>query len=83
MPIGAGKPEANYIIERLIDIAARQTGFDRINLRRRNLIAEFPYRSALGMPIFNSARFFISSTRFFCAEVIANLGRGSATTGGS
>jgi len=48
---GAGKPEANYIIERLIDIAARQTGFDRINLRRRNLIAEFPYRSALGMPI--------------------------------
>ena len=48
---GAGKPEANYIIERLIDIAARRIGCDPVSLRRRNLIAEFPYRSALGMTI--------------------------------
>jgi aerobic carbon-monoxide dehydrogenase large subunit len=45
---GAGKPEANYLIERLIDQAARQCGFDAIELRRRNLIASFPYRKALG-----------------------------------
>jgi carbon-monoxide dehydrogenase large subunit len=45
---GAGKPEANYIIERLIDAAADQCGFDRIDLRRRNLISAFPYRKALG-----------------------------------
>ncbi|WP_428486816.1 xanthine dehydrogenase family protein molybdopterin-binding subunit [Rhodopila sp.] len=45
---GAGKPEANYLIERLIDHAARQCGFDPITLRRRNLIASFPYRKALG-----------------------------------
>lgn len=45
---GAGKPEANYIIERLIDAAARQCGFDPIALRRRNLIGTFPYRKALG-----------------------------------
>ncbi len=45
---GAGKPEANYLIERLIDQAARQCGFDPIALRRRNLIASFPYRKALG-----------------------------------
>ena len=45
---GAGKPEANYLIERLIDKAARQCGFDPIDLRRRNLIASFPYRKALG-----------------------------------
>lgn len=45
---GAGKPEANYIIERLIDAAAAQFGFDRIDLRRRNLIGTFPYRKALG-----------------------------------
>ncbi|HVY15270.1 MAG TPA: xanthine dehydrogenase family protein molybdopterin-binding subunit [Rhodopila sp.] len=45
---GAGKPEANYIIERLIDAAAAQCGFDRIELRRRNLIGTFPYRKALG-----------------------------------
>ncbi|HEY0912185.1 MAG TPA: xanthine dehydrogenase family protein molybdopterin-binding subunit, partial [Bradyrhizobium sp.] len=45
---GAGKPEANYLIERLIDKAARQCGFDPIELRRHNLIASFPYQKALG-----------------------------------
>jgi aerobic carbon-monoxide dehydrogenase large subunit len=45
---GAGKPEANYLIERLIDKAARQCGFDPIDLRRRNLVASFPYQKALG-----------------------------------
>jgi carbon-monoxide dehydrogenase large subunit len=45
---GAGKPEANYLIERLIDRAARRCGFDRIDLRRRNMIARFPYPKALG-----------------------------------
>jgi len=48
---GAGKPEANYIIERLIDLAARETGRDPAELRRLNLIADFPYRSAMGMII--------------------------------
>ena len=35
---GAGKPEVNYMIERLIDEAARRCGFDAIDLRRRNLV---------------------------------------------
>jgi carbon-monoxide dehydrogenase large subunit len=48
---GAGKPEANYLIERLIDIAARRNGWDPVDLRRRNVIAAFPYRSALGMTV--------------------------------
>jgi carbon-monoxide dehydrogenase large subunit len=48
---GAGKPEANYLIERLIDIAARRIGTDPVSLRRRNMIDAFPYRSALGMTI--------------------------------
>lgn len=48
---GAGKPEANYLIERLIDEAARRFGFDRIDLRRRNLVASFPYPKALGTTI--------------------------------
>jgi len=48
---GAGKPEANYVIERLVDIAALRLGCDPVSLRRRNLITEFPYRSALGMTI--------------------------------
>ncbi|MBV1800040.1 xanthine dehydrogenase family protein molybdopterin-binding subunit [Siccirubricoccus sp. G192] len=46
---GAGKPEANYMIERLVDAAARACGFDPAALRRRNLVTQFPYRSALGM----------------------------------
>jgi aerobic carbon-monoxide dehydrogenase large subunit len=48
---GAGKPEVNYMIERLIDEAARRCGFDAIELRRRNLVNEFPYRKALGTVI--------------------------------
>ena len=45
---GAGKPEANYLLERLIDLAARRHGFDPADLRRRNMIADFPYAKALG-----------------------------------
>ena len=48
---GAGKPEANYIIERLIDKAAAQCGFDPIDLRRRNLVGSFPYQKALGTTV--------------------------------
>jgi carbon-monoxide dehydrogenase large subunit len=47
---GAGRPESIHIIERLMDEAARQTGIDRIELRRRNFIApdRFPYKNAMG-----------------------------------
>jgi aerobic carbon-monoxide dehydrogenase large subunit len=48
---GAGKPEANYLIERLVDRAARQLQLDPVALRRRNLISRFPYRSGLGVTI--------------------------------
>ncbi len=44
---GAGRPEAIYAIERAIDVAAQRHGFDRIALRRRNMIApdQMPYRT--------------------------------------
>jgi carbon-monoxide dehydrogenase large subunit len=45
---GAGRPEATYLIETAIDAAARQLGIDPIELRRRNLVRSFPYRTALG-----------------------------------
>ncbi|MCC2675231.1 MAG: carbon monoxide dehydrogenase [Ramlibacter sp.] len=47
---GAGRPEAIYIIERLMDEAARQTGIDRIELRRRNFIRpeQMPYKNPMG-----------------------------------
>ena len=47
---GAGRPEANYALERLIDEAARVTGLDPVRLRRRNLIPlkKIPYKTAVG-----------------------------------
>lgn len=48
---GAGKPEANYMLERLIDEAARITGFDRIALRRLNLVRDFPHRTPMNTAI--------------------------------
>jgi carbon-monoxide dehydrogenase large subunit len=44
---GAGRPEGNYFMERLIETAAREMGIDGIELRRRNHIApeEMPYKS--------------------------------------
>jgi len=47
----AGRPEAMFVIERLIDLAAVQCGFDRVSLRRRNLVPERPrsYVNPLGL----------------------------------
>jgi carbon-monoxide dehydrogenase large subunit len=47
---GAGRPEANYYMERLVDTAAREMGIDRVELRRRNHIpaAAMPYRAPNG-----------------------------------
>ncbi|WP_234836026.1 xanthine dehydrogenase family protein molybdopterin-binding subunit [Sinorhizobium meliloti] len=44
---GAGRPEATYIIERMIDLAAYEIGLDRAELRRRNLVSkeDMPYSS--------------------------------------
>ncbi len=46
---GAGRPEATYAIERVIDVAARQMGLDPVALRRRNLIAAeaMPFKTGL------------------------------------
>jgi carbon-monoxide dehydrogenase large subunit len=62
---GAGRPEANYILERVVDEAARVAGIDRAELRRRNLLAvsAMPYATAVGttydsgdfVPIFDQA----------------------------
>ncbi len=47
---GAGRPEAIYIIERLMDAAARKLGLDPAELRRRNMIQpeQMPYKNAMG-----------------------------------
>ncbi|GMQ76133.1 MAG: xanthine dehydrogenase family protein molybdopterin-binding subunit [Gammaproteobacteria bacterium] len=50
---GAGRPEATYHIERIIDLAAAELGMDRVALRRRNLLArdELPYTTGAGSRI--------------------------------
>jgi len=47
---GAGRPNVSYLVERLVDEAARETGVDRVELRRRNLIPRdaFPYKTPTG-----------------------------------
>ena len=59
---GAGRPEAMFIIERLIDTAALEMGIDRVTLRRRNLIpsSALPYTSPL-------------NTRYDSGEFEANM----------
>ena len=46
---GAGRPEATYVVERLVDTAAREMKIDPVELRRRNFIKEFPYASPVGL----------------------------------
>jgi aerobic carbon-monoxide dehydrogenase large subunit len=47
----AGRPEVIYVIERLVDKAAQEHGFDRVALRKRNLIppSAFPYKNPQGI----------------------------------
>jgi carbon-monoxide dehydrogenase large subunit len=47
----SGRPEVNFAIERLVDVAAADLGLDRVDLRRRNLVRPeaMPYRNAVGM----------------------------------
>ncbi len=46
---GAGRPEATFQIERVIDMAARELGVDPIALRRQNFVTEFPYATPVAV----------------------------------
>ncbi|MBX2803455.1 MAG: xanthine dehydrogenase family protein molybdopterin-binding subunit [Myxococcales bacterium] len=46
---GAGRPEAAYVLERLVDKAARQLGMDRVEIRRKNFIRDFPYATPVAV----------------------------------
>jgi carbon-monoxide dehydrogenase large subunit len=46
---GAGRPEATYVVERLVETAAHETGIDPAEIRRRNFITEFPYATPVGL----------------------------------
>jgi len=48
---GAGRPEASYVIERLVDVAAHELALDPVEIRRRNFIGkdEFPYQTPVAL----------------------------------
>lgn len=48
---GAGRPEATFLLERMMDKAARELGIDRVDIRNRNLVqhADMPYTNPLGL----------------------------------
>ncbi|HEY5063044.1 MAG TPA: molybdopterin cofactor-binding domain-containing protein, partial [Gemmatimonadaceae bacterium] len=48
---GAGRPEATFLLERLVDVIAHDTGLDRVELRRRNFIpaSAFPYQTPVAL----------------------------------
>ncbi len=55
---GAGRPEAIYIVERLMDLASRRLGIEQAELRRRNMIRpeQMPYRNPMGQT-YDSGKF--------------------------
>ncbi|WP_027793265.1 xanthine dehydrogenase family protein molybdopterin-binding subunit [Paraburkholderia acidipaludis] len=46
---GAGRPEATYVVERLVETAAREMKLDPAEIRRRNFITSFPYATPVGL----------------------------------
>jgi len=46
---GAGRPEATYVVERLVETAAHELGMDPAEIRRRNFIRAFPYTTPVGL----------------------------------
>jgi carbon-monoxide dehydrogenase large subunit len=56
---GAGRPEATFLLERLVDVAAKQCGFDRVELRRKNFIRPdaFPYQTPVALQ-YDSGNYF-------------------------
>ena len=76
---GAGKPEANYLIERLVDEAAHVLQLDRVALRRRNLVRRFPHRTAMATTI-DGGRFAASlDPALLHADAAGFLGRRAAS----
>jgi carbon-monoxide dehydrogenase large subunit len=46
---GAGRPEATFVVERLVEVGARELGMDPVELRRKNFIKQFPHQTPVIM----------------------------------
>jgi aerobic carbon-monoxide dehydrogenase large subunit len=76
---GAGRPEAAFLIERLVDEAARTVGLDPAEIRRRNLIPReaFPYATATGQ-VYDSGDYLVALERALAAADYDGLRRQQA-----
>jgi carbon-monoxide dehydrogenase large subunit len=72
----SGRPEVTFAIERLIDKAARETGFDRFELRRKNLIGpkQMPYKNPVGS-IYDSGEYEINMDKLLRLADFANFAK--------
>jgi len=80
---GAGRPEACFVIERLMDAAARATGLDPAEIRRRNFIAadRFPFKTATGQ-VYDSGDYLLALDRALAAADYEGLRREQAVRRG-
>jgi carbon-monoxide dehydrogenase large subunit len=76
---GAGRPEACFVIERLMDTAARALGLDPAEIRRRNFIeaTRFPYKTATGQ-VYDSGNYLLALERALAAADYHGLRRAQA-----
>jgi aerobic carbon-monoxide dehydrogenase large subunit len=71
---GAGRPEATFVVERLVEIAARQMGVDPAEFRRRNYIDKFPHQTPVIMN-YDAGDYHASLDRGLELADYANFGR--------
>ncbi len=78
---GAGRPEACYFVERIVEMAAQETGLDPLEIRMRNILLpeEFPYRTPLGQT-YDSGNYAPALERV--TELLGRTGNGDASSTG-
>jgi aerobic carbon-monoxide dehydrogenase large subunit len=59
---GAGRPEATHLVERMVDLFAKEIGADPVEVRRKNFITEFPHTSPFGL-VYDSGNYDGSLTK--------------------
>ncbi|HEY7245408.1 MAG TPA: xanthine dehydrogenase family protein molybdopterin-binding subunit [Xanthobacteraceae bacterium] len=71
---GAGRPEATFVVERLVEVAARQMGIDPVALRRKNFIERFPHQTPVIMN-YDAGDYHASLKRALEAADLGGIGR--------
>ncbi len=76
---GAGRPEATYVVERLVSTAAREMGIDQAEIRRRNFITQFPFQTPVALQYDTGDYNAIMTKALQMADVTGFAGRKAAT----